>query len=527
VSGKFAYQVTIIQGASAGSTPAGAVARIGAGQGTFAAGSLPAKPREIGVLHLDKSFDQNRVALDPTARPQHDVEVTRAEAIAKVRQPVTNPRPMSVVLTRDGDSNLLASIGVRWPNEENKNAFARLLVPLWAAYGGARMEGVEDDNGGYMVFVWEDEQTRYAMRLPYVDVRPPELLITDRSSGDTRNKRPNVTETFDLEQRKARLLANKPLDRLPRWLYLNQVRLGMSRAEALAALPKRETLHTLEIADGLNVVVMVDAPKEATHWVKQIFIRFTPGAQGHVAEIRVRYQEGPAAPSPQAPGLFDLLRKAPSGEPDVVPSTWAEMWTDLPAKKFKPVQYRWLDDRTVMTYQRDGGGSEVTLRDCPLEYPLGQPLPPLQFCLRGLPELILGQERDAVLKRWKAEKAQVNPDGSVDLGEGPKDSPYDSVAVWFEDGKVSRIVARHRAKAGLQKEEVAAGLQQFWSENVDRLGIIRRVDTLGTESAITQRLPSWGWHDDRTRVRCFGMDTEAGARLFTEWREWPVAGKPS
>jgi hypothetical protein len=181
----------------------------------------------------------------------------------------------------------------------------------------------------------------------------------------------------------------------------------------------------------------------------------------------------------------------------------------------------------MITYQRDAGGSEVTLRDCPLEYPLGQPMPPLQFCSRGFPELLLGQDRDTVLKRWKAEKRQANEDGSIDLGEGPKGSPYDAVAVWFEGGTVSRILARHRAKSGLQKDEVAAGLQQFWSENVDQLGIIRRSDMVGTESAVSQRLPSWGWHDDRTRVRCFGMDTEGGARLFTEWREWPVAGNPT
>jgi hypothetical protein len=524
--GKFKCQVSVIQGATAGGTAAGAVARIGAAEATFGAGALPAGAREIGVLHLDKSFDQNRVALDPTARPERVVEVKRADAVARVRQPVVNPRPSSVVLTKEADFNLLASITVRWPNEENKNAFSRLMAPLWSTYGAARMEGVEDDNGGYMAFVWEDEHTRYEMRLPYVDVRPPELLIKDRAGPEARTARADVTATFDLEQRKARLLAGKPQERLPRWIFLNQVRLGMTRAEALAALPKRDTLHTLEIADGLNVLVLADAPKDVTHWAKQMFVRFTPGPQGHVAEIRVRYQEGPAAPGPHAPSLFDLLRKAPSGEPESVPSTWADIWTDLP-KKYKPVHYRWLDDRTVMTYQRDAGGSELILRDCPLEYPLGQPLPPLQFCSRGLPELLLGQDRDAVLKRWKVQKPQVNEDGSVDLGEGPKESPYDAVAVWFDGGKVSRIMVRHRAKAGLQKEEVAAALQQFWSEHVDQLGIIRRTDTLGTESAVSQRLPSWGWHDDRTRVRCFGMDTEGGARLFTEWREWPLVAKPS
>ncbi len=522
VAGNQSYNVTIIQAATAGSTPAGAVVRVGDASGIFAAGALPANPRELGVLHLDRSFDQNRIALDPTAKPDRVVEVRRADVVARVQQPVANPRPISVVLTRAAEFNLLASVGIRWSNDENKNALARLLVPLWAAYGGAQMEGVDDDNGGHLAFIWEDDQTRYTMRLPYVDTLPPELLVTDRGDAAALNARMNQTTKFELEQRQARFAANKLLERLPRFLYLNNVKLGMTRAEATAALPKRETLRTVEIPDGLHVLVLPDAPKEVTHWAKEMFVRFTPGAAGRVVEIRVRYQEGPAAPTAQVPSLLDLLRKAPNGEPEAQASNWADIWADLPAKKFKPVRYRWLDDRTVLTYDRDAGGSEVTIRDCPVDQPTGQPLAPLQFCSRGLPGVALGDDRDEVLKRWHVEKPQPGDDGSVVLGEGPKDGSYDLVAVWFDKDKVSRIVARHRAAAGLQPVEVAAGLQTFWSDNVEQLGIVRRVETVGSaDSAVSQRLPSWGWHDDRTRVRCFGADTEAGAHLFTEWREWP------
>ncbi len=46
---KFKYQVSVIQGATAGSTPAGAVARIGGADAAFTAGSLPAGAREITV----------------------------------------------------------------------------------------------------------------------------------------------------------------------------------------------------------------------------------------------------------------------------------------------------------------------------------------------------------------------------------------------------------------------------------------------------------------------------------------------
>jgi hypothetical protein len=527
VAGKLSFQVNIIQAATAGSTPAGAIVRIGDASGAFAASYLPEKPRGFGALHLDRSFEQNRIVLDPTAPVGSVVVVSMPGAVARVPQPVDKPQPVSVVLTKEQDFDLLASFGWRWANEENKHAIEHLLVPLWAAYGGARMEGVDDDRGGYLGFTWENADTTYTLRLPYVDVQPPELSVGDRRGAAGLNARLAATKGFDSDQRNARFAANKLHERLPRWLYLNQVQLGMSRAQALAALPKRDVLHVTETPDGLNVLVLADPPKEATYWAKHMFVRFTPGADGHVAEIRVRYQEGPAAPSAGNPGLFDQLRKSPNGEPETQASSWAEIWSDLPAKKLKPVLYRWLDDRTCLTYQRDSGGSEVAVRDCPLEYPLGQTLPPLLFCSRGLSGVTLGEDRSEVLKRWKVSKPQAGEDGSIDLGPGSKDSPYDAVAVWFENDKVSRIVARHRAAAGLTKDEVLPALQTYWNDNVDQLGIVRRVDTLGTDSAVTKRLASWGWHDDRTRVRCFGMDTEGGARLFTEWREWPVPGKPS
>jgi hypothetical protein len=37
-------------------------------------------------------------------------------------------------------------------------------------------------------------------------------------------------------------------------------------------------------------------------------------------------------------------------------------------------------------------------------------------------------------------------------------------------------------------------------------------------------LQSYYWHDDTTRVHLFAQATTAGARLFTEWRTWPLPG---
>ena len=48
-------------------------------------------------------------------------------------------------------------------------------------------------------------------------------------------------------------------------------------------------------------------------------------------------------------------------------------------------------------------------------------------------------------------------------------------------------------------------------------GAVRRQD-----AASASMLQAWSWHDDRTRVRIFGQQTENGPRLYSEWREWPI-----
>jgi hypothetical protein len=99
----------------------------------------------------------------------------------------------------------------------------------------------------------------------------------------------------------------------------------------------------------------------------------------------------------------------------------------------------------------------------------------------------------------------------------PTASPYDVLLVWYEGGKVSRLIARHRNPKPLPPAEVGTALQEAWSRDLDRLGYVRRQD--GPHGQVLQ---AYGWHDDRTRVHIFAQETEEGPRLFTEWREWPV-----
>jgi hypothetical protein len=182
------------------------------------------------------------------------------------------------------------------------------------------------------------------------------------------------------------------------------------------------------------------------------------------------------------------------------------------------VLYCWQDDRTVLTYQRDADGVEVGVRERGTADDEDAALPPLQFCSRGVARCVLGDARSDVLERWKVPQPQV-VNGAEVLGL-PAASPYDLLLVWSENGRVTRLVARHRAGTALQPKDVGAALQEAWSRDIDRLGIVRRQD-----QKYGHVLKAYGWHDDRTRVRIFAQEMEDGPRLFTEWREWPVAAE--
>jgi len=511
LAGTHSYQVSTFYSGSSGSAATAAMIRVGDLKGALAQPSLPAAARDLGAVHLDRSFDQNRLSLDPTLKPGAALETAREASVSRVQQPIREPKPQNVALAKEPDGDVVASVAVRWPATVNQEAVTKLLVPLWAAYGGCRIDGVEDAAGGHLAFSWENETTRYTLRLPFTEVGRPELVAADRRGADAIVRRQQDVAAFDQVQREARFKAGSPQRRLDRWLFERDVVLGMPKSEALLRLPKSpKKYRQTDTADGVTLYFLEPPDPKAGYSPRQLWVRFGPNDR--VAEIRVRYVEGPGKPS-----LYDWLRRDRHGEPEVVASKWAGLWTDL-GKKGSAARYRWRDDLTILTYERDGGGSEVALRDCPLEHPNGVPLPPLQYCWRGVDNCRLGDARADVLKHWPGELT-TTPDGALVLGQ-PTTSAYDLVLVWFDNDRVSRVVAQHRAKGMLNDSDVPRLLQDAWSRDVDHLGVIRR-----QEAPQGQLLQGYGWHDDVTRVRIFGQDTANGPRLLTEWRDWPVAAK--
>lgn len=519
--GGLSYEITLLTRGSSG----GALISVGTatrqrdlpGKGSYPAADASGSPwRDYGAVHFDRSFEKNRLKLAPD-QAGATLEIKNADKLAAIAQPATKCALAAAVLQREANEDLLAKLTLSWSVDQNRNALSQLALPFWAAYGPARLESQEETGSGQYVLTWQNETTRLKMLLPFEE-KAPELVVEDGRGSAGVPARVATAAELDSGERKQRMAAGKLQQRLSRFVQLpshgiDDLRLGMTRKEVLAILPGARSLRVQRLNDGLNVLVLNEPPASATYWPRQLFVRF--GADQRVAEIRVRYQEGPHAPGPKMPGLLETLRTKPNGAPESLPPTWTGLWTDLPARK-APVLYRWQDDVTCLTYQRDSGSSEVVLRDLSNQ-PDAQSKEPLQFCGRGVQGCVLGDTLAVVHQRWHVHNPLLTANGAEILVQ-PANSPYDALLIWYDQDKVSRLIARHRQPKPRKAEEVGAALQQAWGADLDRLGYIRRQD-----GALGQVLQSYGFHDDRTRVRLFAQETEEGIRLFTEWRDWPVA----
>lgn len=510
-AGGLTYDVSLLTRGNAG----GAIITVGKAGAPAPAATFARNPRDFGAVNLDRSFEQNRLGLvpDQTGSP---LEIKTADKLTQIAQPAAAYPLSAALLQGEPNDDLLAKLTLRWPAEEGVDALSRLALPIWAAYGPAAVEG-QEEAGGEFVLTWADGTTRLKLRLSF-DEKAPEFVAEDARGKDGLPARREATAQLDRREREQRLSDGKPRVRLSRSLKLpshgiDDLRLGLTREQVRTTLPALPSMRVQPLADGLNVLFLNEPPTTATYWPRQLFVRFGPDKR--VDEIRVRYQNGPRASGKSAPSLLDTLRAKPNGAPETLSPPWAGLWTDLPARK-PGVSYRWRDDATCLTYQSDRGGSEVVLRDCPKDQPLGVALLPLTFCGRGVEGLNLGDSRAEVTKHWKGTRPLLVSNGAEMLVL-PANSPYDVLLVWYDNDKVSRLIARHREPKTLKGDVVGVELQKAWGRDIDRLGYLRRQD--GPQGLVSQ---AYSYHDDRTRVRLFAQETEAGLRLFTEWREWPI-----
>ncbi|HZT79941.1 MAG TPA: hypothetical protein VFA26_06965, partial [Gemmataceae bacterium] len=497
-----------------------------------AAGQPPDLPRDFGAAHLDRSFEQNRLGLAPEQSGEI-VRTTSPAALARVRNPLGRLRLSEAVLRKERDHDLLAQLTLRYSVPDPAPPLCAIALPLWAAFGPARVVGVEGagDGGGHLALVWAGPKTYYVLRLPHAAGEPFELEAQDRHLPAELAARVEAAAAFDRAERQARRRAGKPLARLPRHLDVGwsagagRVELGMTRQQARAALPRGQSVLKLALPDGLNVLFTGEPPRGARHVVRQAFLRFD--GSGRLAEVRVRHGDGPASKGvgKWAQDLLAGLQKQ-CGAAQELPAPWAKVWAGLPAQKPQPRCARWRDDLTELTFQRDAGGAEVVLRD---EKDGPPPSPAaLEYLPRGPEGCTLGEERGALLRRWGVMQPTTLADGAIVLPPR-KGSPYEALLVWFDDGgRVARVVARHRwaADPPAKPDQAGKALLEAWGRDVRALGWPRRQaaeddvlkelagTTTAPASASSGRRPTAG----RTCLPS-GRGCDAGA--------WPVGGRRS
>ena len=508
-----AYDVTVFTR----TTRLGAIVRVSGTAGSTAVPRLPQHPRDLGPVHLDRSFEANRLSVKPDEGGDK-VEVDRPAVLALFTRPLADPRPVAAILRREVGHNLVGSLSLRWTAENNALTLSKFLLPLWSACGVGAVEAVNDDTGGCLTFTWKDGTTRYSLRLPNEDQLGTELLASDSRGAGGREGPRRGGRGPGPGPAQGRLAAGKPLKRLPRTLHQEGLTLGMTKTSALATLPRGQMARQTQLADGVSVLFLSPPAPTATYSARQLFARFGP--DNKLAEIRVRYQIGPKPPSKDHPALLDTLRKS-NGAPDVLPAPWTHLWTDLPAQKPAAELLRWADDVTVLTYQHDAGGAEVTLTDCDADHADGVPLPPLRFCSRGVEACNLGDTRATCST---AGSSPIPSKPMTGLSTSASRTPAPTTSCWpglrptrwcASSPGTSKSPARPSAASRSPPPCKKSGAATSTTS-----GALRRQNGFWG-----QIYGSYGWHDDKTRVLTHVQDTEQGPRLFTEWREWPLPDK--
>jgi hypothetical protein len=444
--------------------------------------------RDFGLIQLDGSFEHNRRLLAWKQRGTN-VASQDAKTLADVRPLMSGP-PVEATLERAAAADLVAQarFAYRW---DVKHTLASLARPLWERSGFAHVQTDKD-----VSLTWDDGATRCTLHLPHDKNEPFTLAATD-DSGRAAEQRLAAAKTLDLAQRQARLTNQKPVARLPR--SLESLTLGMARTDVERLLPGGANAVRRDMDQGL-MVVYPGQPRIVDAVVRGIFARFD--SAGQLTELRVRYGDHPSKAGALRKKV-DAIQAAHG--PGATLPLGVGLDADLPVRKGAATAGQlWQDDVTLLTCTAAAGSLEIALRHCPPAHADGEPLPPFAFLPRGPEKVALGTSRGDLLA-----KGAVAQEGALAFSP-PADSPFDTVFVWCDGDKATRIVARCRAEAAKEPDK---HLLETWARDVADVGWPWRQDLAGT-------LPqSWTTWDARTRYRLFWQEDGQGTHLLAEWRE--------
>jgi hypothetical protein len=475
-----------------GNQLAGALVRLGGDE----AAPAPQLDRDLGIVHLSRSFEQNRLRVAPRLPPPR-VHNTDPRALAQLTTPLPAALLGKVTLDREPQADVVQRVTVSFA-PSSRLTLLQAALPLWQAFGPGRIETGNADGSRYAAFVWEDEQSRYDLRLPITADEPPALLLADQTATWDLARRTQRAQALDRQERRQRLEAQKAQARLPR--DLEGLQLGQARAEALAALPAGEAVQRHDLPDGV-LLTFPNAPAGRPRVPRELLVHFGPDRC--VTELRVRYADAPGT-KPGATRQFLEELKNRCGAARVRGAGKAE------------AVYEWADDVTLLACRQDAVGVDVTVRERAADED-ADTARPVRYLPCGLEGCVLGLSQEALFKNWSVHSAPA-PGQPVVLA--PKESDaYDALLAWLDRGRVVRVVARHRAAGNLELNEVGRALAAAWGRAEGALGWPRRQET-----AVGGQVLGWSNHDDVTRVRVFWQQNLGEApRLYTEWQD---VGRP-
>jgi hypothetical protein len=475
----------------------GGVVRLRADSGT---GKVAALERDFGPVHLDASFEQNRLRSAPQQLGD-SVTASDSKVLGAFRLPLGRFHPVEAVLSRDKGATATRRLLLRCDAETSPVQL--LNSALVGARGFGTIVGEDSKDGRHIAFVWEDGRTRYGLRLPNAGQQPSEF---EAVTLDPRPSQGSGTSARDPLRRK-RLAAKKPWKVLPRSLLVERVALGMTRAEVEKALPRAEK-HSF----GMRQTFTARQFNTPSFVPRQLIVRF---AGDRAAEIRLLLLE--ATRGDTQPLFASVQEKYGATEP--LPARWSRAWRDLVEQAETASLSYWQDDLTLMTYERLGGIAEWVLRDRPPEQEGGIALERVGFCPRGVEGCRLGDSRADILRGWKGTTAKDTGAEALTLFP-PSGGPHDTVLVWFKDDKAVRIVARHALpKDGtFTRGEMPKALNEAWG------AILPTVGWWSQSGSRDGALTFLGWLDEHTRMRLFWNDDDGSPRVFSEWVDVPPSG---
>jgi len=469
--------------------------------------------REFGAANLDRTFEQNRVRLFPNLR-KDVLTLNQPKTLSLLINPVRALKADEVVIHKEVGHDLVAGLSIRYPvGSGGAPLLHQLLGELWQAAGPSAVREVHKENGTYLAFAWHDPRTRYSVYMPFVGSEPLVFEGTDVEGPNQLSNRDARALAFDRKERSERIRAGNLTTRVSR--SLDQVELGMTHVQVEKILPGGKNAVRQAMPGGLTVTLFGDPRDSEPFTLRQIFVRFDKSDR--VAEIRCLYDDGDerSGNGDWATEMLNALKKQ-AGAPLPVPPPWLRVTADAQSKKPDPIFFSWRDDASCLCYERDSGGVQVCLRDCPPDHPDGEPLPPLEFLARGTENCLLGMTQSDMLQKWKMEKPEFTVDGALIL-RPPATSALDVMLVWFEKDRAARIVGRHRPDnvKRTSPAQWADAITMIWRRDFSALGWPRRHD-LTRDNA----LQSLVWYDEETRVQMFWQESDGDqVYLYTEWKD--------